>query len=447
MAPTNPQSRLPLELCDDIIDLVALYAQVYGSGGVDYGMFEVSDWRFTLVACALTCKAWHHRALYHLHASVWLSTRENVRYLLRRCRAHPDLQSAVRHVIIRGPSQHAQGGLAPFGPIPHFGTFAAMLARHLPRVAYLRICRAAWTAGTLPLESIRCLPVYRTIAQVRLRDVEFKNASQFAALLSALPGLEYVSCTDVSCREHQRVIPFPYPSEARRVRELVVVNVADELVDVLVKLSDVAPAVRKLSHRDWLPMAEPGVSKQCQWLLDAYGEALREVEIISPNGTSPSPSPAQARFQLTTPTSTESLIDLSRQTHLTHLSIDFPTKQYPDFPRVLSILSSLKSETLALAHFRFSVHPAPCASDSLWVWDFLDHLEESPALARLDEVLARANFAGVPEGAVRFEVKVPEEHQRGAARLLRGEDWWAQLLAKRMPRAAGRRVLDCVVCV
>ena len=280
----EPQSRLPLELCDDIIDLVALHAQVYGSGGVDYGMFEVSDWRFTLVACALTCKAWHHRALYHLHSSVWLSNRENVRYLLQRCREHPDLQDAVRHVIIRGPSQRAQGGLKPFGPIPHFGTFIPMLARHLPKVAYLRICRAAWTVGMLPMDSIRCLPVYTTIVQVRLRDVEFKNASQFASLLSAMPNLEYVSCTDVTCRERQLAIPFPYPSGIRRVREIVAVNVADELVDVLCKLSTVAPAVRKLSHRDWRSMAEPGMNKQCQWLLDAHGEALREVEIIYPNG-------------------------------------------------------------------------------------------------------------------------------------------------------------------
>ena len=87
------------------------------------------------------------------------------------------------------------------------------------------------------------------------------------------------------------------------------------------------------------------------------------------------------------------------------------------------------------------------AENGMPVQVMLDHLEESPALARLDEVLARANFAWVPEGAVRFEVKVSEEHQRSAARLLRGEDWWAQLLAKRMPRAAGRRILDCVVCV
>lgn len=294
----QPLPRLPLELCEDIIDIVALYAQVYGSGGVDYGMFYVSDWRFTLVACALTCKAWHLRALYHLHSSVWLSTRENVRYLFERCRAHPDLQTAVRHVIIRGPSQPAEGGLEPFGPIPHFGTFIAMLARHLPNVAYLRICRAAWSADMFPADTIRYLSAYTTLTQVRLRDVEFKNASQFAALLSALPNLEYVSCTDVSCRARQLVIPFPYPSEGRHVREIVVVNTADELVDVLVKLSKVARAVVKLSHRDWRTMAEPGSSKQCQWLLNAHSEALREVEIIRPNGEFYFCS-IQPRYQLT----------------------------------------------------------------------------------------------------------------------------------------------------
>ena len=74
-------------------------------------------------------------------------------------------------------------------------------------------------------------------------------------------------------------------------------------------------------------------------------------------------------------------------------------------------------------------------------------MEESTALARIDEVLSRANFTHVPEGGIRFEVKLSAEHQQSAAALVRSEEWWAQLLAERMPRSAGRRILDCVVCV
>ncbi|KAH9911946.1 uncharacterized protein B0H18DRAFT_287904 [Fomitopsis serialis] len=135
-----PLARIPIEVCEEIIDLIAFWALTHGGGGVDYGMYYATEWRFALIACAFVCKAWHTRSMYHLHSSVWLTNRDSVEFLFKRLLHDPELHTAIKHIIIRGPAQH---GLEPFGGIPHFSTFIARLARQLPNVRTLRLCRAA----------------------------------------------------------------------------------------------------------------------------------------------------------------------------------------------------------------------------------------------------------------------------------------------------------------
>ena len=273
--------RLPLELCEAVIDAVALHAQPHASN-MYYSLLgsKLARGRATLVACAFVCKAWHARCLVHLLSSVWISDRQQVLSLFRRLRERSAHRTLVRDIVING----FRGSLVLrlHNAIAHFGTLATMCVRQLPRVTSLNILQAHWELGLVHADITKYLPSFSTIVHLRLINVLFTAASQFATLLSALPHIQYLFCSGVACRQWQYITMVP--SSHSELREVVLRDVAEPLIDALAKLSSGSPKMGTLSYgasmstHHALPIG-PG-----QRLLEAYGAMLRDVEVEHPEG-------------------------------------------------------------------------------------------------------------------------------------------------------------------
>jgi len=88
-------SRLPLEICELVIDVVANFW--------DHLDFLSQPRRTTLRSCTLTCRSWLPRCRYHLfYTSDLLQNAEHLSCYVRMLRAHPDLTSLVRRLRISG---------------------------------------------------------------------------------------------------------------------------------------------------------------------------------------------------------------------------------------------------------------------------------------------------------------------------------------------------------
>lgn len=93
--PSVLRARLPLEVCELIIDFAAEFWE--------YSDFCEQPRRTTLHACALTCRAWVPRCRYHLfYTSDLLQNADHLAGYVRMLRAHPDLTTLARRLRISG---------------------------------------------------------------------------------------------------------------------------------------------------------------------------------------------------------------------------------------------------------------------------------------------------------------------------------------------------------
>ncbi|KZT65689.1 hypothetical protein DAEQUDRAFT_513279 [Daedalea quercina L-15889] len=194
--------RLPFEVWERIIDLIAGNARRHWN-------LRNSHWWTTLLACALACKTLYSRAQWHLRGNVLLKDRSDVVSLSRLLRANPYPRQAIRFVTI--------AGMHSYSPIPHLGTFAAMLARYLPNAEILIISNATWRVGSVRPEDIAILATFRSIRELTLEHVNFTNASQFAQVISALPHLASLLVDDLSClQDTHSLVSLPLNSAGLR---------------------------------------------------------------------------------------------------------------------------------------------------------------------------------------------------------------------------------------
>ncbi|KAH8092227.1 hypothetical protein BXZ70DRAFT_464961 [Cristinia sonorae] len=128
----NETFRLPLEVCELIIDIAAEFW--------DYFDFLAQPRRTTLRSCALTCKAWLPRCRYHLfYASDLLESSEHLLGYVGMLRAHPELTSLVRRLRISGSFDDSKAYwinslpilLSPLLPNLNHVVYTAQVSKHL----------------------------------------------------------------------------------------------------------------------------------------------------------------------------------------------------------------------------------------------------------------------------------------------------------------------------
>ena len=262
--------QLPIELYEKFIDSVANLSFHYADSQ-DVLPTPDAEWRATLIACAFVCKAWYSHSLHRLQECIPLRRRKQVVSLSKLLRRQSSLQTAIKHVIISGPSPDALS--KPI--VPQLGTFAIMLARKLPNLRSLTLLHVYWKG--IRADTVRYLSAFSTITHLRLDTVIFVTASQFASLLAALPSTRYISCDDIECHQNRCLLSFP-DVEDKRPLEVVLGQADDGIVEVLANLRTVRHVTRlsygvRLVGNDALRVA------QCQRLLDAYGDSLHELHI------------------------------------------------------------------------------------------------------------------------------------------------------------------------
>ncbi|CCM00818.1 uncharacterized protein FIBRA_02860 [Fibroporia radiculosa] len=152
----DPQMpSLPIEVWEQVIDL---------------------SWEFDSVkACSLT---------------VLLKDKKQVAHMARLVRREPYLKDAVKKVVL-------MGGDRDFEVLPHFGTFAAMLARQLTRAAKLEVHWAKWQTGLFHPDVFLHMTAFTSITHLRIYFVSFPSVLVFGRFVSALPQLKQLECAHV----------------------------------------------------------------------------------------------------------------------------------------------------------------------------------------------------------------------------------------------------------
>lgn len=199
--------ELPTELWELVIDHLSQYSRA-------------------LSRCGLVCKAWHARCRFHLVVTTNLV---NVRATYRFASlvaSRPDLRERVKQVLVRGA---VRGQTRP--SIPHFGTFALMLARKLPSLETLHVYDAEW-AMTIHPSVFAGLATFTTITELRLVRVTFPSRTVLARLICALQNLKTLACTALTFRV-QGYHYTPLCSTPPRVKDFRLDGPSDTTVDLL----------------------------------------------------------------------------------------------------------------------------------------------------------------------------------------------------------------------
>ncbi|KAH9931217.1 uncharacterized protein B0H18DRAFT_100219 [Fomitopsis serialis] len=252
--------RLPVEVCERIIDYIA------AGWNTEY-VFEKGEPHLTaLISCALVCQDWYFLTWYHLRQRIHLRDRKDVLSLSKTLRAKPRLREVVQQVFISG------GTPGERQPIRHLGAFAVMLAGKAPRLSWINIEDAEWTIGFVRMEDIGFLGVFSYINTLRISNVTLSSVAQLSHLVSALPQLGKLWCSNVDCLQKQHVSPASLPLNCANLKYLEVRWVAPAVEDLFAHISR-ASRVRFL---------ELGVDDE----LDPYSAASRSQTLLDASSTS-----------------------------------------------------------------------------------------------------------------------------------------------------------------
>ncbi|KAH9926009.1 uncharacterized protein B0H18DRAFT_359947 [Fomitopsis serialis] len=216
-------SRLPVEVCERIIDHIAT--------GWNIGYTRGDPHLTTLISCALVCQDWYYLTWYHLRQRIHLRDRKDVLSLSKTLRERPRLREVVQQVVISGASPGERR------PIGHLGTFAAMLAGKAPRLSRITIEDAEWTIGSVRTEDIGYLAAFSCINTLFIINLTLSSVTQLSRLVSALPRLRDLWCFNVSCLQKQQVSPVSLPLNCANMEALDVRWVAPAVEDLFVQIS------------------------------------------------------------------------------------------------------------------------------------------------------------------------------------------------------------------
>ncbi|KAL4246472.1 hypothetical protein ABKN59_008206 [Abortiporus biennis] len=155
---------LPVELWERIIDFIADDSSGYPPGAQQRTQ--------TLQACALTCPAWTHRSLYHLHDIVTFKTASSVKSFLLKF-PPPDIPARILTIDCYRDKQH-----------PYWvSSLPIRLKTALPLLRELSI--KAFRFQNAHTQFIPSLSLARVVTDLDLVAVTFTSANQFDRLISS----------------------------------------------------------------------------------------------------------------------------------------------------------------------------------------------------------------------------------------------------------------------
>lgn len=177
---------LPVEVCELIIDFVNI-------SFVGFSSASDKARRDTLLACALTCRAWRVRSQIHLYNSLILDAKTQLQACLNSLHDNSALGPYVRSLTLRG---NRTGDQFPSG-VEHWTSLVAFALRALPNLDELVLKWCDW----------RCLhhsffvmtSDMLSITRLILAQVELRSAKELVLLFFAFPCLTFARVMDVHC--------------------------------------------------------------------------------------------------------------------------------------------------------------------------------------------------------------------------------------------------------
>lgn len=167
---------LPVEVCELIIDFVNV-------SFVGFSSASDKARRDTLLACALTCRAWRIRSQIHLYNSLILDAKTQLQACLNSLQNNPALGPYVLSLTLRG---NRTGDQFPSG-VERWTSLVAFALRALPHLDELVLTWCDWTClhPSFFVMTSDVRPVTRLIlAQVELR---LAKGLVFSVLRFSLP--------------------------------------------------------------------------------------------------------------------------------------------------------------------------------------------------------------------------------------------------------------------
>ncbi|RPD71940.1 hypothetical protein L226DRAFT_573605 [Lentinus tigrinus ALCF2SS1-7] len=164
------ESRLPLELCELILD--ACGREFYVRLRYD-----------TLRACALTCKSWHPRSRYNLLHRVSFRRPQQVDRFLSTITADPTLADLVHELHVTPADAHRHG----FFPIAN-----PRLVTKLRGVHELALRQFNW--DTFPPIYYVFVGKYNSVQRLLISNIVFHSPRDLVHLVRYLPKLNELSC-------------------------------------------------------------------------------------------------------------------------------------------------------------------------------------------------------------------------------------------------------------
>ncbi|EED77586.1 predicted protein [Postia placenta Mad-698-R] len=143
--------------------------------------------RPTLVACALTCRAWTPKSRRNLFYSLDFHSTKQLTRLSRLLKTRPNLVNLVKQLSVAPDAAHLN--LASAFPFP--------LARKLTRVEHLRVLGISRNFPCLDPSFTAALHEFKSITRLEITRTIFPSLVVFGRLLFALPNLSVLICASV----------------------------------------------------------------------------------------------------------------------------------------------------------------------------------------------------------------------------------------------------------
>lgn len=198
----------PIEVFEHIIDECCI-----GEGEGWYDRESIRDDQETLLACALTCKAWLPRSRFHILRRVAFSDTSQVFKFAHLLDAHPDMANLVQCLNVY--EERAYPGRA--GHTWHVFAFLMMLTRRMP------VLRSLVFEGTdihnisFDHRSIICISAFPAITSLSLSNAKFASVAHLGRLILSIPALRSLACSEVRFRK-QGFDVCDLPPQANRLR-------------------------------------------------------------------------------------------------------------------------------------------------------------------------------------------------------------------------------------
>lgn len=213
-----PAPCLPIEVSELIIDACASRHCINSVSG-DWS----EDGGTSLLACALTCKAWLPRSLFHLYRGVTLYGDDRTRSMVEKLKKTPHLVcliTTLRHIIPSDNNSHQDTcHLVP--------RYLAKLSQTPLNLQVVEILSAASSprpqlGSTTHDTFLRSYSIFRSVETLRLGGITFESFSYFARLVLCFPRLRHLTLHLVDFQKLNNYPPRIARGKQLQLRTLVI---------------------------------------------------------------------------------------------------------------------------------------------------------------------------------------------------------------------------------